>query len=337
MKLWQKICICVVVLFIIGFDVSAWLIIEKSTAVLIEQETEIALTDQRLMESSLAERLTAAQKDYETLNADNLAFLIQPYAQYYADQRTYFKVYLDDKLVYGSFKAGSDFDTQVSAGQTQYALVEITGTPYLRIASRMDEPFSNIRIVYLKNEQQIQDYRSQISRYCVTVSVIVSVALAAVVVALLLRLTSPLRKLNEAAREISAGDYHREVKVDSRDEVGELAESFNVMSEHVRAHIEELSKLTEAKQRFIDDLAHELRTPLTAIVGYGEALRSAQLDDEERDMALNYIVSQGERIQNLSTKLIDLAWLGSSQIDPEEVDLAEVFRSVAASVRGRCE
>jgi signal transduction histidine kinase len=149
----------------------------------------------------------------------------------------------------------------------------------------------------------------------------------------LLKLTSPLRKLNRAAIEITAGNYSKKVDIKSRDEVGELASSFNEMSSHVQSHIDELSKLTESKQQFVDNLAHEIRTPITAILGYGDVLRNEKITNDEKNMAIKYIVSQSERIKNLSAKLIDLAYYGSVQADSEHVALHEIIQSVEATVR----
>jgi signal transduction histidine kinase len=169
------------------------------------------------------------------------------------------------------------------------------------------------------------------------VFVAVSVILAATIIAMLLKLTAPLSKLNRAANEITAGNYSKKVNIKSRDEVGELALSFNAMSSHIQSHIDELSKLTEAKQRFIDNLAHEMRTPTTAIIGYGEVLKNERITNEERNMAISYIISQSERIKNLSAKLIDLAYYGTVQADSECIALHEVIQSVEATVGKSCE
>jgi signal transduction histidine kinase len=304
---------------------------------MLEQETQIALNDHHLIKKSLHERLLSVSENYDEFNSNNLAFLIQPYAGYYGNQQIYLEFYLKGELVYTSFAFEHGFSPNVSEGQVGYGLIETGDTPFLCITSVLDAPFSDMRLLYIKNEQQIKDYKSQITAYCIAVSVIVSVILAVVIIAMLLRLTSPLRKLNRAAIEIAVGNYSKKVDIKSHDEVGELASSFNAMSTHVQSHIDELSELTESKQQFVDNLAHEIRTPITAILGYGEILGNERISDDEKNMAISYIISQSERIKNLSAKLIDLAYLGSVQADSERVALQEIIGSVEATVRKSCE
>ncbi|RPJ33570.1 MAG: HAMP domain-containing protein, partial [Deltaproteobacteria bacterium] len=91
--------------------------------------------------------------------------------------------------------------------------------------------------------------------------------LGATVIALLMgvvlarTLTRPLQALTQAAHNIAAGQLDQQVAVKSRDEIGQLADSFNTMSQAV-AHANLLRKQMTA------DIAHDLRTPLTVIGGY---------------------------------------------------------------------
>jgi HAMP domain-containing protein len=81
-------------------------------------------------------------------------------------------------------------------------------------------------------------------------------------------LTRPLRELTAVTRVLSKGRLGQQVPIRSRDELGELAASFNQMST-------DLAEATELRQQMTADIAHELRTPLTVIAGYIEALRSS--------------------------------------------------------------
>jgi signal transduction histidine kinase len=100
--------------------------------------------------------------------------------------------------------------------------------------------------------------------------------LAASAVALLLGvlltrpLTRPLREMTAASRAMARGDLEQRVPVRSRDELGELAGAFNLMSTGLaRAH--------EQRRQMTADIAHDLRTPLTVLSGYLEALRDGVL------------------------------------------------------------
>ena len=102
-------------------------------------------------------------------------------------------------------------------------------------------------------------------------------AFLAVLVALLLggffayTLTRTLRELTAATKRIAAGDLGYQVEVRSKDELGELASSFNQMSA-------DLDKSNRARRQMTADIAHDLRSPLSVILGYTEALNDGKLD-----------------------------------------------------------
>jgi signal transduction histidine kinase len=150
---------------------------------------------------------------------------------------------------------------------------------------------------------------------------------------MLIGLTIPFRRLNVAADEISKGNYDKRVAVNSQDEIGEFAKSFNLMADHIEEHITELSRMTENKQNFIDNLAHEIRTPITTVVGYGELLQYTNCTEEEKQSAIRHIISQGKRIQNMSYKLLDLSYMGNANIQMSAVKLEDVLANAIAAVR----
>ena len=83
-------------------------------------------------------------------------------------------------------------------------------------------------------------------------------------------LTRGLRELTAATQEISQGRLGAQVKVRSKDELGELAASFNQMSI-------DLAAATQARRQMTADIAHDLRTPLSVLSGYAEALADSKL------------------------------------------------------------
>ncbi|MCF7890180.1 HAMP domain-containing protein [Candidatus Bipolaricaulota bacterium] len=136
---------------------------------------------------------------------------------------------------------------------------------------------------------------------------------------LIKQLTRPLNKLTRATREVSQGKLDHRVSVDSNDELGELAESFNRMTSS-------LQESEEIRRRMIGDIAHELRTPLTVLNGEVEAIREGVYEPTDEKL---------EEIQediNLLNRLIEdlreltLAEAGELELNREPVDLAELIR-----------
>ncbi len=102
-------------------------------------------------------------------------------------------------------------------------------------------------------------------------------ALVAIVIALVLggilayTMTRSLRELTAATNKVAAGKLGYQVQVRSKDEIGELASSFNQMSA-------ELARSNELRKRMTADIAHDLRTPMSVIMGYTEALSDNKLE-----------------------------------------------------------
>lgn len=96
--------------------------------------------------------------------------------------------------------------------------------------------------------------------------------LVALVIGILLArtLTRPLRELTAATRVVAAGKLGHQVQVRSRDELGELARSFNEMSR-------DLAAANRQRRQMTADIAHDLRTPLSILLGYTEALSDGKL------------------------------------------------------------
>jgi signal transduction histidine kinase len=74
----------------------------------------------------------------------------------------------------------------------------------------------------------------------------------------------------------------------------------------------------------VERLAHELRTPLTVIRGYGELLERTKLSPEQQHQAVSYIVSESERLSDISQKLLTLADTRRNVFRPERLSLAEL-------------
>jgi signal transduction histidine kinase len=84
-------------------------------------------------------------------------------------------------------------------------------------------------------------------------------------------ISRPVREITAATKLIAQGELGHQVPVRGKDELGELAASFNRMSA-------DLSQSTELRRQMTADIAHELRTPLSVILGYTEALSDGKLD-----------------------------------------------------------
>lgn len=78
-------------------------------------------------------------------------------------------------------------------------------------------------------------------------------------------LSEPLTELTRLSKRIAGGSYGVQLENDSSDEIGQLTEAINDMSEKVAV-------AEKSRTDFISQVSHELRTPLTAIMGWSETI-----------------------------------------------------------------
>jgi signal transduction histidine kinase len=118
-------------------------------------------------------------------------------------------------------------------------------------------------------------------------------------------MTSPLREMTAAARDMAHGDYTRRVRATSRDEVGELAVAFNQMAA-------DLAAADRQRRELIANVSHELRTPITALQGLLENIVDGVAQAEPATMQA--ALTQTERLGRLVAELLDLSRLDAGVV-----------------------
>jgi signal transduction histidine kinase len=159
----------------------------------------------------------------------------------------------------------------------------------------------------------------------IRVAVIVSGGV--LVVALLLawtatgRIVGPLRVLTATSRSISETDFSRRIPVRGRDEVAQLATTFNEM-------LDRLEHAFETQQRFVDDAGHELRTPITIIRGHLELLEE---DPKQREETIALVMDELDRMNRIVNDLLVLAKAEQPDfLDLEAVDVEPLTQEILA-------
>ncbi|WP_175989426.1 cell wall metabolism sensor histidine kinase WalK [Bacillus sp. Marseille-Q1617] len=134
-------------------------------------------------------------------------------------------------------------------------------------------------------------------------------------------LFKPLHDMQKLSQEVAKGNYTHRLHPAEYDEVGQLAEAFNIMSSS-------LEEQETRKKEFISNVVHELRTPLTYINGYTEALKQNMYSTkEEADSYLTTIQRETDRLNQIVHDLIDLNYLEESLyvINKEPIAVAQLL------------
>ena len=141
-------------------------------------------------------------------------------------------------------------------------------------------------------------------------------------------LTKQLDVLTKAVRTIAAGELDTRSQIRTQDEFGQLSRDFDAMTDRLQENIARIESEMQRQEAFMGAFAHELKTPMTAIIGYADLLRQDGLPENIRLTAADYIYSEGQRLEKLSFKLLDLLLLEKDEIICREVNLSTFLEDV---------
>jgi signal transduction histidine kinase len=154
------------------------------------------------------------------------------------------------------------------------------------------------------------------------------------------KITRPLQQLTVAASAIAGGDYNGGVRINRRDELGELARAFNSMSaqvnnaqqnlEHkVQERTAQLAAANNELEAFSYSVSHDLRAPLRAINGYAMMLKDDHQEklDPEAKRLLTAVISNANTMGQLINDLLAFSKMGKKDLMPHAIDMKSLAQS----------
>lgn len=134
-------------------------------------------------------------------------------------------------------------------------------------------------------------------------------------------LIRPLNKINKTAKNIAKGEFDKRVSLESDDEIGDLAVSFNYMADS-------LQNLEDMRRSFIANISHELRSPMTSINGFITGMIDGTIPQERWTYYLNIVHDEIKRLMRLINEILDLARIESGEfsVNMGVFDLNELIR-----------
>ncbi len=174
-----------------------------------------------------------------------------------------------------------------------------------------------------------------------------TILISAIMVSVVSRkFTEPILELNTIAKKMSNLDFSQKYNTtDAKDEINDLGNSINTMSEklektikqlrssniELERDIEEKSKIDEMRKTFISDVSHELKTPIALIQGYSEGLlENVNTDEENRRFYAEVILDETNKMDKLVKQLLELMKLeyGKREFNDKEFNIVEVEKEV---------
>ncbi len=212
------------------------------------------------------------------------------------------------EVLYASdgFEADAALLEQTAENRYAYRVIQEGGRYYIQTGSSVNALGRDLYLETLRDVSQVFAERKMgftVYRRLMVLMLVLGIVIMHFIAS---RLTKPIRLLMKATREMAAGDYGYRAEQVSSDELGQLTQDFNHMSEELEKTIGQLEEEVQSREEFVGAFAHELKTPLTSIIGYADMLRSRKLDEEKSFRSANYIYTEGKRLETMSLRLLDI-------------------------------
>ncbi|SKA83102.1 Signal transduction histidine kinase [Caloramator quimbayensis] len=142
------------------------------------------------------------------------------------------------------------------------------------------------------------------------------------------KFTKPILDIKNAAKKISEGNYDVRLNIATNDEIEELSNTINVMSEN-------LTKTEKLRRDFIANVTHEFRTPLGIIKGYAEALYDDIVPEDEKKQYIEDIIEEVGKLNRLVNENLELSKIESKSIklNFQNFNLYDLLKDIVDKVK----
>lgn len=144
------------------------------------------------------------------------------------------------------------------------------------------------------------------------------------------KISAPIASINKAAQNIAKGDFSERVSITTKDEIGQLASTFNFMASSIE-------KAELNRQRFVSDVSHELRTPMTSITGFVQGMLDGTINDGERNDYLKIVLDESTRLTKLVNDMLEMSKMQSDKfkINVAPFDINDLICSSLISLESK--
>lgn len=198
------------------------------------------------------------------------------------------------------------------------------GFPLHYSGTKIGNVFINMRIPDI---QKMSNEMILVIMFAIFVSLLIAIALIYIQSK---KISKPLIEINSAVRDIAAGNFGKRIDINSNDEIGQLASSFNFMADSIEA-------LEKHRSEFVSDVSHELRTPMTSISGFIEGILDGTIPPEKHEYYLNIVLEESKRLTKMVSDMFELSKtsMDNYSLDITEFDINELIRTCIIGLEER--
>ena len=193
----------------------------------------------------------------------------------------------------------------------------------------------------------IQDNADLSSRFSLYVGLVLTLLSTILIWFFVQHVTKPIQELTSITRDMANLDFQSKYSGHANNEIDELGENFNYMSEKLESTIQELKqanlelekdiedkiRIEQRRTEFLHNVSHELKTPIALIQGYAEGLKDNISDDpESREFYCEVIMDEAARMNHMVRQLLSLTQLESGQdvVTLKHFDIVELIHGVVS-------
>ncbi len=209
----------------------------------------------------------------------------------------------------------------------EFGTLDIYNSPHFSVAKPFLQNNSVKAIVFsTTSTNSVKNLITTIFRFCLLSAIFPIILMFFAIYAMSYKLVRPLKLMSDAAKAMAKGDFSKRIPVTSDDEIGELAVSFNLMTNS-------LSQLEGMRRSFIANVSHELKTPMTTIGGFIDGIIDGTIESDKQEYYLNIVSEEVKRLSRLVQSMLSMAKLESGEyvLKPELFDMRELLCTIVIS------
>ena len=338
MKFRYKVLIINMIVISIGLGTIGYFMIIKNFNLALQQQIKNTVEENNLFQASIEYELLSIMNNTSYSQNALMEELSLAGENVYANMsvnQSQLCVAYDGNIIYASTQVPNvqNLWTNLDVGKKTYTITCQDDSYYISVSSCTLLLDKRLNIVNQRDITSIYTMMNQQSDYYKLLLFIVLFICSVFMYLLSLFLTKPLEKLQKVSQSFGEGNYDARISINSRDEIGKLANTYNSMADSVEKHMEELKQMVTRQEQFVADFTHELKTPMTSIIGYADTLRSRELTREQQVMAASYIFSEGQRLESMSMKLFDFIYTKQHKIDKKKLSIKRLMDAVKTSTQ----